>query len=149
MTSRIPPDHGERLRVASRWVLAAAFVFAGVMHFVITDAYVRIMPPWMPLHRGMVLLSGVFEIAGGAGLLVPRTRRAAGIGLVLLLVAVFPANVQMLLNARAAGATAPAQALLWARLPLQLAVIAWVVHAAELRRPGRGRTGDAGPRGNV
>lgn len=118
----------------SRWVLAAAFVFAGVMHFAITESYVRIMPPWIPLHREMVLLSGACEIAGGLGLLVTRTRRAAGIGLVLLLVAVFPANVQMLLDARAAHASTLAQTLLWARLPLQLAIIAWVVHAAGLRR---------------
>lgn len=149
MTERARPGRGQRLRAVSRWILAAAFVFAGVMHFVITDAYVGIMPAWVPLHREMVLLSGVCEIAGGIGLLVPRTRRAAGIGLVLLLVAVFPANAQMLLNARAAGASALAQVLLWARLPLQLAVIAWVVYAAELGRLRRRRTGDAGAGGNA
>jgi uncharacterized membrane protein len=88
----------------------------------------------VPLHREAVLLSGLFEIAGGVGLLVPRTRRAAALGLVLLLVAVFPANVQMLLNARAAHASTGAQALLWARLPLQLAIIAWVAYAAGWRR---------------
>lgn len=128
--------HDSKGRRISRAVLAAGFVFAGVMHFAITAQYVRIMPPWIPLHRELVLLSGVCEIAGGLGLLVPRTRRAAGIGLVMLLVAVFPANVQMLLNARAAHASALAQALLWARLPLQLAIIAWVVYAAGLRRRG-------------
>lgn len=126
------PHESTTARV-SRWVLAAAFIFAGVMHFAITGAYVRIMPPWVPLHRAMVLLSGVFEIAGGVGLLVPRTRRAAGIGLILLLIAVFPANVQMLRNAQASHASALAQALLWTRLPLQLAVIAWVAYAAGLR----------------
>jgi len=126
------------LRV-SRWLLAAGFVFAGVMHFVVTAQYERIMPPWLPLHRELVLLSGVCEAAGGIGLLVPRTRRAAGVGLVLLLVAVFPANVQMLLNARASHASPTAQALLWARLPLQLALIAWVAAAAGLRRRRRAR----------
>lgn len=115
-------------------MLAAGFVFAGVMHFAITARYVRVMPPWIPLHRELVLLSGACEIAGGIGLLVPRTRRAAGIGLVLLLAAVFPANVQMLLNARAAHASTLARTLLWARLPLQLAIVAWVVYAAGLRR---------------
>jgi uncharacterized membrane protein len=119
---------------ASRWVLAAGFVFAGVMHFAITGQYVHIMPPWLPLHRELVLLSGVCEVAGGFGLLVPRTRRAAAIGLVVLLVAVFPANVQMLLNARASHAPALAEGLLWARLPLQVALIAWVAAAAGLRR---------------
>lgn len=120
-----------------RWLLAAGFVFAGVMHFAITPQYVRIMPPWLPLHRELVLLSGVCEIAGGIGLLVPRTRRAAGFGLILLLIAVFPANVQMLLNAQARHASATAQALLWARLPLQAALIAWVLAAAGPRRRPR------------
>jgi uncharacterized membrane protein len=135
-----PPAESTALRV-SRGVLAAIFVFAGVMHFAATGAYVRIMPPWLPLHRELVLLSGVFQVAGGIGLLVPRTRRAAGIGLVLLLVAVFPANVQMLLNARAAGASASTEALLWARLPLQLAVIAWALAVSRPRRVGRAVAG--------
>lgn len=137
MTARVRPasteSNGRRI---SRGVLAAGFVFAGVMHFAITARYMRIMPPWIPLHRELVLLSGVCEIAGGIGLLVPWTRRAAGIGLALLLVAVFPANVQMLLNARAAHASTLAQGLLWARLPLQLAIIAWAGYAARLRRRG-------------
>lgn len=114
----------------SRALLAAVFVFAGVMHFVIPGAYERIMPPWLPWHRALVLLSGVCEIAGGVGLLARRTRRAAGIGLALLLVAVWPANVQMLLNARAAGASPLAEALLWARLPLQLLLVWWVLRAS-------------------
>jgi uncharacterized membrane protein len=141
VTRRTQPGRRGATRAVSRWVLAAAFVFAGVMHFVITGAYVRIMPPWIPLHREMVLLSGVFQIAGGVGLLVPRTRRGAAAGLVLLLVAVFPANVQMLLNARAAGASSTAQTLLWARLPLQLALIAWVLFAAGPWRHGRAEAG--------
>ena len=120
-----------------RALLAAAFVFAGVMHFVITAQYMRIMPPWLPWHRELVLLSGICEIAGGIGLLVRPARQAAGAGLVLLLVTVLPANVQMLLNARASHASALAQGLLWARLPLQLALIAWVAYAAGLRRRGR------------
>lgn len=111
-------------------MLAAIFVFAGIMHFVIPGQYVRIMPPWLPLHRALVYLSGVLEIAGGLGLLVPRTRRAAGIGLVLLLIAVWPANLQMLLNARAAGASAGSQILLLLRLPLQLVLMAWVWRAS-------------------
>ncbi|MBB4639560.1 DoxX family protein [Longimicrobium terrae] len=118
----------------SRVVLAAVFIVAGVLHFVITDQYVGVMPPWLPWHRGLVLVSGVAEIAGGAGLLVPRLRRAAGIGLILLLVAVAPANWQMYLNARAAGASATAQTLFLLRMPLQLVLIWCVGWAAGLRR---------------
>jgi uncharacterized membrane protein len=110
----------------SRIILAALFAFAGTMHFVIPEQYVGIMPPALPWHRELVYLSGALEIAGGIGLLVPRTRRAAGIGLVLLLIAVWPANLQMLLNARAAGASAASQAALLLRLPLQLLLMVWV-----------------------
>ena len=118
----------------SRLLLAAIFVFAGVMHFVIPASYVGIMPPWLPWHRELVYLSGVAEIAGGIGLLIDRTRRAAGMGLVLLLVAVWPANVQMLLDARAAGASPGHLAALWLRLPLQLALIWWVWRASKPER---------------
>jgi uncharacterized membrane protein len=114
----------------SRIVLAALFAFAGTMHFVIPEQYMRIMPPALPLHRELVYLSGVLEIAGGVGLLIPRTRRAAGLGLVLLLIAVWPANLQMLLNARADGAPAAWQAALLLRLPLQILLMAWVWRAS-------------------
>lgn len=118
---------------ASRIVLAVIFVAAGTLHFVIPGEYQRIMPPYLPYPRALVLLSGAFEIAGGLGLLFDRTRRAAGAGLVLLLLAVWPANVQMLLNARAAGASPLAEALLWARLPLQLLLMIWVWRASHSR----------------
>lgn len=119
---------------ASRLLLAGIFVFAGVMHFVIPASYVAIMPPWLPWHRALVYASGVAEIAGGIGLLIDRTRRAAGMGLVLLLIAVWPANLQMLLNARAADASPTYEALLWLRLPLQLALIWWVWRASKRER---------------
>lgn len=111
-------------------MLAGIFIFAGVMHFVIPASYVGIMPPWLPRHRELVYLSGALEIAGGVGLLIGRTRRAAGIGLILLLIAVWPANLQMVLDARAAGRPAWHQALLWLRLPLQLVLIWWAWRAS-------------------
>jgi len=110
----------------SHVMLAAVFTIAGVLHYAFPGAYARIMPPWLPHPRALVLLSGAFQIAGGLGVLHPRTRRAAGWGLILLLLAVWPANVQMLLNARASGAPAGAQALLLLRIPLQLLLIWWV-----------------------
>lgn len=117
----------------SRRLLAAVFVAAGILHFLRPASYVGIMPPWLPAPLFLVYLSGALEAAGGLGLLHPATRRAAGWGLVLLLLAVWPANFQMLLNARAAGAGATEEALLWLRLPLQLLLIFWVWRAAELR----------------
>jgi len=103
------------------------------MHFVAPRVYERIMPPYLPLHRELVLLSGALEVAGGLRLLHERTRSAAGMGLVLLLFAVWPANLQMLLDARAAGKSSWWVALLGARLPLQLPLIAWVWRASRAR----------------
>jgi len=111
----------------SRTVTGLVFVTAGVLHFVAPGTYERIMPPYLPLHRELVYLSGALEVLGGLGLLTERTRAAAGVGLILLLVAVLPANVQMLLDARAAGK--PSWwwlVLLWLRLPLQGVLAAWV-----------------------
>lgn len=115
-------------------LIALLFVGSGVLHFAMPEYYVRIMPPWLPAPMALVLISGVFEILGGAGVLVTTTRVAAGWGLIALLVAVFPANVQMLLNARAAHASALWIAALIARLPLQVALIYWVFRAA-IRSP--------------
>ena len=120
-------------RSIPRIVLAALFAFAGTMHFVIPASYERIMPPYVPFPREMVLLSGACEVAGGVGLLVPRVRRWAGIGLVALLLAVWPANLQMLLNARAADAAAWWQVLLLLRLPLQILLMWWVWRASHPR----------------
>ena len=102
------------------------FVVAGALHFVSPETYERIMPPYLPLHRELVYLSGALEIAGGLGLLHERTRPAAGIGLILLLLAVWPANLQMLLDARATGKSGAYVALLWARMPLQVLLMYWV-----------------------
>ena len=84
------------------------------------------MPRYLPWHTGLVALSGVAEMAGGFGLLVPWTRRAAGLGLVVLLLGVFPANVEMLVRYREQGAGSLAHLLLWLRLPLQVVLIWWV-----------------------
>lgn len=110
----------------SRTLTGSVFVLAGLLHFLSPGTYERIMPPYLPLHRELVYLSGAMEIAGGLGLLPKRTRPVAGIVLVLLLAAVLPANVQMLLDARDAGKPSWWISLLWLRLPLQLVLAAWV-----------------------
>ena len=112
------------------YLLSGLFIFAGSMHFVVPRSYLGIMPPWVPLPIEAVYLSGILEILGGLGLLLDRFRRAAGIGLVLLLVAVFPANIQMLANAAESGASTLYVTLLWLRLPLQPLLIVWVYRAA-------------------
>ena len=113
----------------SRLLLALFFVCAGVLHFVFMPAYIKIIPPWLPWHQALVIVSGACEIAGGLGVPWQGTRRWAGYGLIALCLAVLPANVQMLLDARAAGASTLWQALLRLRLPLQCLLIAWIWRA--------------------
>ena len=114
---------------AAHVIIAIILIGSGVLHFVRPRAYASIVPPWLPSPRVLVLVSGVFEIAGGLGVLHPATRVAAGWGLIALLVAVFPANVQMLMNAHAAHASPAYQAALVARLPLQPLLVWWVFTA--------------------
>jgi uncharacterized membrane protein len=115
-------------------VLAAAFyVIAGSAHFLRPDMYLRIVPPYVPWDLPVVYVSGFFEILGGLGLLIPRTRRAAAWGLIALLIAVFPANLYMATNPIEAGAASIAPALRWGRLPLQLVFIWWLLWCT---RPG-------------
>ena len=118
MSARGRVFEGIGLREVALGGFALAFIGAGVMHFVKPRPFVEIVPPALPEPVALVAISGVAEIAGGAGLLFKRTRRAAGWGLLALLVAVFPANVYMAVAAERFSAFAPAWAL-WARLPLQ------------------------------
>lgn len=114
----------------SRRLLAAGFVLAGVMHFVRAESYMGMVPDYLPAHRALVLLSGAAEVAGGLGLLVPRIRAAASWGLVVLLVVVFPANLDMALNPERHSIP---EWMLWARLPLQGALIWWAYRAGGKR----------------
>jgi uncharacterized membrane protein len=106
-------------------LLAAFFVFAGVTHFTNPEFFVAIVPAWLPNPPLMVAVSGVAEILGGIGVLVPQTRRLAGWGLIALLVAVYPANVDMALNPDKWLAQGMTKAQLWGRLPFQLLFLAW------------------------
>jgi uncharacterized membrane protein len=114
----------------SRLFLAMFFAFAGLMHFVKPEPYEAIVPTWLPNARLLVLLSGIFEILGGLGVLHPATRRLAGWGLIALLIAVFPANVQMLHLGYVNHSPTLWKAALWLRLPLQLPLLWWVWQSA-------------------
>ena len=109
--------------------LAVFFIGSGVNHFVIPGTYKQIVPPGLGDPATLVRDSGVAEIAGGVGVLLPRTRRLAGLGLIALLAAVFPANVYMALNP-AKFAKIPAWAL-YARLPLQPLMMWWAWRATK------------------
>ena len=115
----------EPVKTVFRWILTVFMVVAGANHFIDPAPYLGMMPSVLPWHLGLVYVSGVAEIAGGLGLILPQTRRAAAWGLVILLLAIFPANVNMAVNQLPLGDKPVPPALLWARLPLQALLIAW------------------------
>ena len=86
------------LRKLSVFTLSVFFISFGIDHFVNPEFYLSIMPPNLPLKLEAVYISGLFEILGGVGVLIASTRKIASLGLVALLVAVYPANIFMALN---------------------------------------------------
>lgn len=112
-----------RLKTAGRIIFAVFFIAAGANHFINPEFYLKIMPPYLPWHLPLVLISGIAQIVLGAALLVPRFCRWAAWGLIALLIAVFPANVYMTQNPELYP-DIPAVAL-WLRLPLQGVLILW------------------------
>ena len=111
--------------------LAAGLVGSGVLHFVRPQPYEHIVPKPLPYKRELVLVSGAVEIVCGAMMLHPRTRRLGGLGAVGLLAAVFPANVQMSIDAlRSRKAPGWFKAGTLARLPLQVPMIKVAAKAA-------------------
>lgn len=113
------------VRRIALFVLAIFFVAAGINHFVHPGAYVRIVPSWLAGPAQLVQITGICEVLGGIGVLIPNARRFAGAGLVALLVAVFPANVQMAQHPELYADMGTALEF-YVRLPLQLVLIAWV-----------------------
>ena len=101
------------------------FMFAGVMHFVIPKVYESIVPDYCPQKRALVYASGVAEFAGGAGTLIPATRRQASKLSIATLIAVFPANLHMALHPERYKMIPGGKRALYARLPVQLLFIAW------------------------
>jgi uncharacterized membrane protein len=138
------PEGESRTKSAVRVVIALAMVWVGVLHFVQPAGFVKIVPPWLPAPEALVYLSGVAEILGGAGLLVPRVRRLAAFGLVALFVAVFPANVYMAMHDVQPFAVHVSRAAQWARLPFQAVFIAIALWLARERSAGSGGAGRAG-----
>lgn len=120
-----PHDRRGWLRV----LVALGFLIAAAPHFTATATEAGLIPGCFPRRRELVLLSGVAEIAGALGLLVPRTRRLAAWGLVALLIAVFPANINHAIQNLQPGGILNSRVYQWARLPFQPLFI-WAVIAS-------------------
>ena len=105
-------------------IVALFFIIGGIAHFVMAEFFIMMMPDYLAYHKVLVIISGVFEILGAIGLLIPKTRLLAGYGLMILIVAVYPANINMALHPEKYK-DIPAF-LLYLRLPVQLLFI-WFV----------------------
>lgn len=117
-----------------KWLFGVLFVLAGANHFIHTSFYVSIMPRYLPWHTALVYASGVAEIVLGVMLLFRRSERLAAWGMVALIIAVTPANIQMAIHTELYPDYS--QLALWARLPLQLVLIAWALWFTRARRNG-------------
>ena len=111
-----------RIKAISKFVLAIFIIGAGAMHFVSPAFFLKIMPPYLPFHKELVLISGACEILLGVLLLVPGYSHLAGWGIVALMIAVFPANVYLYQRQDLLPAS-PIIHLL--RLPLQAVFVLW------------------------
>ncbi len=105
-----------------KWLFGIAFILAGINHFLNADFYLKMMPPVLPRHLFLIRLSGIFEIALGVLLLIPKFTQFASWGLIALLLAVFPANIYMAMHPELFSEFNPA--LIYVRLPLQFGLIA-------------------------
>lgn len=103
--------------------MALFYIVNGLNHFANQETYLKIMPPYVPWHKALVMLSGAAEIILGLMLFIPSLTRFASWGIILLLIAIFPANLHMALNSHLYSSLRPIT--LYLRLPLQLVFIAW------------------------
>lgn len=110
-------------KTATRILMGVLFGAAGFNHFYNPEFYLKIMPPYLPWHYALVMISGAAEILLGIGLIVPRTSRYAAWGLVLLLIAVFPANIQMAMHPELFPDLPTS--VLYLRLPIQGLLVLW------------------------
>lgn len=112
-----------KIKFAAKVVFGLFFVAGGLNHFINPDFYLKIMPPYLPLHSELIIISGVAEIVLGIALLIPSMSGVAAWGLIALLIAVFPANIHMAAHSELYP-NIPV-ALLWLRLAIQGLLILW------------------------
>lgn len=108
-----------------RGILAVCMIVAGVLHFIFTEPFIKIVPNLLPYPGTLVYLSGFLEILGGIGLLIPAVSQVAAWGLVLLFIAVYPANINMAVNHIQLENIPDSNWFQAIRLPFQFVLIAW------------------------
>lgn len=111
------------LYIVFKYLLGILLVFGGVAHFTKTEFYLKAMPTYLPFHEFIVYASGVLEVVLGVLLVISKTTRKAAIGIIILFIAIFPANINMYLNHT--DFPEMSETALLIRLPIQLILIAW------------------------
>ena len=114
-----------QVKTVFRWILAILMIAVGALHFIDAQFFLNIVPDYLPWPLALVYISGVFEILGGIGLLVPMTRKAAAWGLIALYICVFPANIHHAVHNIPINGKELHPVLLWGRLPMQIVPILW------------------------
>ncbi|MDI1295328.1 MAG: DoxX family protein [bacterium] len=116
----------------ARWVLALAYLIAGIAHLTRPAGFIAITPHWVPWPTTVIALTGVAELAGAIGLMIPPLRKAAGIGLALYALCVWPANINHALNDIPLGGTHLSWWYHGPRLALQPVIIWWALWASHV-----------------
>jgi len=114
-----------------KYLLGLLLIIGGIAHFTMTGFYVNTMPDYLPFHEMIVYISGVVEILLGVLLVIPKTTKKAAVGIIILFIAIFPANVNMYLNHENFPDMSETSLLI--RLPIQLVLIAWAYIYARKR----------------
>lgn len=111
------------LTIIFKYIFALIFILSGCMHFILPAAFVKIMPSYLPFQYTLVLISGALELVFGVGLLLKKYQRLSAWGLIGLLIAVFPANINMYINAE--DFPDCSETALLVRLPVQGLLVLW------------------------
>ncbi|OYW23297.1 MULTISPECIES: DoxX family protein [unclassified Sphingomonas] len=133
----------ERTRTALRWVIAAAYLFVGIVHLRSPNGFMPIVPDWVPYPLETILLTGVCEIAGAIGLMTKRFRRAAAWGLAAYAVCVYPANIKHAVEGVIIGGTQLGWGYHAPRLAFQPVLVWWALFAGGITSWPFGRKGPA------
>ncbi len=113
------------IKAVMRWLLTAYMVGAGINHFIDPKTYLAMTPNWLPAPEFRVYFSAIAEIAGGIGLIFPKTRKLAGWWLIATYIALLPATIKMAIEGLPFGTHKLPSWALWGRIPVQVVLMAW------------------------
>lgn len=113
-----------KLKTLLIYLMGLGYIWVGLQHFIDTSFFLKIMPPSFPLHKESVYISGVLEILFGSGIIIKKTRLYASWGIILLLIAVYPANIYLAFSEDTQQAIGISSFFAsWVRLPIQFVLI--------------------------